>query len=390
MRIFTDIASHDTTGVAPGGRIFRTDSTPEAGQTTTVNGQFVFPVPEGAALEINSSSFYFPQEDANSIPSQAAAEFLIRYPMYDHILYNFYLDNEDVGAFDITAFANFPTTANTSPVLPSLLVPPAAARCTLGRAAGPGAVGMVPNSLGMLPKSEARANPVYGCAVTATIDLWDYNPCYIEVILSPSAVGNVISIGGVNLLGFAGARTPGSDDFNATAGSEALIAADIVAAINDPANSFSTFVQASVDPTVPARVQLRPVPATNTAVTVTTSAAASYTVVESHPGTDEVMLWWKVSRSSTSEDLGYSNKGTSAGQNSPALKTLTETDPENPSMLVYASVDDGASWYRVPYLEPVDLANAGTNLRVCFINTGTDTLYLHGFCVLFPDLLPPL
>jgi hypothetical protein len=390
MRIFTDIASHDTTGVAPGGRIIRTDSTPEAGATTEINGQFVFPVPEGAALEVDSSSFYFPQENLNSIPSQAAAEFLIRYPMYDHILYNFYLDNEDVGAFDIAAFADFPSLSNTTPVLPTALVAPASARCTLGRASGPGAVGMVPNSLGMLPRSDARAAPVYGCAVTATIDLWEYNPCYIEVIASPAAVGAVISIGGVSLLGFAGARTPGSNNFNATAGSSALIAADVVAAINDGANSFSTFVQASVDPTVPSRVRLKPVPATNTAVTVTTSAAGSYTVVESHPGTDEVMLWWKVSGSSTSEDLGFSNKGTSAGQNSPAIKTLTETDPEIAPLLVYASVDNGVSWSLVPYLEPVDLVGAGSDLRVCFINTGTASLYLHGFCVLFPDLLPPL
>jgi hypothetical protein len=210
----------------------------------------------------------------------------------------------------------------------------------------------------MLPRSDARAAPVYGCAVTATIDLWEYNPCYIEVIASPAAVGAVISIGGVSLLGFAGARTPGSNNFNATAGSSALKAAHVVA--------------------------------TNTAVTVTTSAAGSYTVVESHPGTDEVMLWWKVSGSSTSEDLGFSNKGTSAGQNSPAIKTLTETDPEIAPLLVYASVDNGVSWSLVPYLEPVDLVGAGSDLRVCFINTGTASLYLHGFCVLFPDLLPPL
>ena len=41
-----------------------------------------------------------------------------------------------------------------------------------------------------------------------------------------------------------GARTPGSDDYNGTLGSAALIAADIVAAINDGGNSFATSVTA--------------------------------------------------------------------------------------------------------------------------------------------------
>jgi hypothetical protein len=41
------------------------------------------------------------------------------------------------------------------------------------------------------------------------------------------------------LTGVAGARTPGSDDFDATLGTPAALAAEIVAALNDPANSFS-------------------------------------------------------------------------------------------------------------------------------------------------------
>ena len=45
MRIFTDIATHDTAGVAPGGRIIRTDSSPEEGDVTPVNGKFIFTVP---------------------------------------------------------------------------------------------------------------------------------------------------------------------------------------------------------------------------------------------------------------------------------------------------------------------------------------------------------
>ena len=112
--------------------------------------------------------------------------------------------------------------------------------------------------------------------------------------------------------------------------------------------------------------------------------------MESHPGTDEVMMWWEVVKMSTTEDQGFAGTGSAAGTNTPAIKNLEEIDEETSDLLVYASVDDGATWFKTPYLEPVDLVNAGTQLRLCFINIGSDRLYLHGFCVLFPDLLAPL
>ena len=390
MRIFTDIASHDTTGVAPGGRIIRTDSSPADGELTPVNGKFVFPVPEGAALSVTESSFYFPQENANSISSQTGAEFLIRYPMYDHLLYNFYLDNDDVSSIQTSVFATLPDAPNTTPsiTLSTSLGKPSTPRCQLGRSSGPGAVGMVPNSLGILPAAQKRSNPVYGCILTTTIDLWPYNPCYIEVNDPVTLIdGNVVSLAGFPLTARAGA--PGVDEFQIDGASADNTATNIANAINDGANSFSGFVTATVDPTVPNRVQLRPVPATNTTVTVS-SAAGGFTIVESHPGTDEVMMWWEVVKMSTTEDQGFAGTGSAAGTNNPAIKNLEEIDEETPDLLVYASVDDGATWFKTPYLEPVDLVNAGTQLRLCFINIGSDRLYLHGFCVLFPDLLAPL
>ena len=387
MRIFSDIASHDTTGVAPGGRIIRTDSTPEAGEVTTVNGKWVFAVPEGAALEVDAASYWFPM-DSGSIPAQAAAEFLIRYPMYDHVLYNFYLDNEDVDSFDVAAFGTFPDAANTTPAYTDSLLPPSSARCQLGRAGG-GDVGMVPNGLAILPKSEARANNVYGCILTTTIDLWEYNPCYIEVNIPLTlAPGDVVNLAGVPLTATAGA--PAADEFQ-IGGDAVTTATNIANAINPGTNSFSGFVSAVVDPTVPERVQLRPVPATNTTVTVAAAGGVTgFTIVESHPGTDEVMMWWQTALDNTTEDQGFAGQGAAAGQNSPAIKSHTELPDEFSTLLVYASVDDGVTWFLVPYLEPVDLTNAGTQLRLCFVNIGDLKIHLHGFCVLFPDLLPPL
>ena len=69
---------------------------------------------------------------------------------------------------------------------------------------------------------------------------------YIEVTAAPLAAGDVITINGVDLTGVSGARTPGSDDFDATLGTTTALATEIHAAILDAANSFSVLVSASV------------------------------------------------------------------------------------------------------------------------------------------------
>lgn len=62
------------------------------------------------------------------------------------------------------------------------------------------------------------------------------------VVANPSTA--TLTVGGTALTDAAGARTPGSDDYDGTLGSAALIAADIVAAINDSANSFTSICTA--------------------------------------------------------------------------------------------------------------------------------------------------
>ena len=248
---------------------------------------------------------------------------------------------------------------------------------------------MVPNSLAMLPRTEGRASNLYGSMVTAMIDLWYFNPCYIEVIDPVTLVdGDVVSLDGIPMTARAVVTLP--DEFLLVPGNATTTALNLANAINDGANSFSTLVLATVDPTVPTRIQLRPVPPTNTQVTVAAAGGVvGYTIVESHPGTDEVMMWWEINRMTTSEDQG-STQASTPTLNTPAVKNLVEISAEDTSLLVYVSVDDGVSWYLTPYLEPVDLISAGTELRVAFINTGTSKLYVGGFCVLFPDLLAPL
>jgi len=55
------------------------------------------------------------------------------------------------------------------------------------------------------------------------------------------SAGDGIAINGNSLIGVAGDRTPGSNDFNATLSTVAELTAEIAAALNDPNNSFGSF-----------------------------------------------------------------------------------------------------------------------------------------------------
>ena len=81
------------------------------------------------------------------------------------------------------------------------------------------------------------------------------------VINFPLATGDTLTINGTALTGVAGTRTSSSDNFSVSGGSAAAIAAEIVAAINDTANSFDTLVSAAVDGGAPAQINLTAVTA---------------------------------------------------------------------------------------------------------------------------------
>ncbi len=76
----------------------------------------------------------------------------------------------------------------------------------------------------------------------------------VEVLVNPTS--GTITIGGSTLSPAGGPRTSGSDDYDNTLASPIAIAADIVSAINDPANSFAVSVSAQADITNPAQVNV--------------------------------------------------------------------------------------------------------------------------------------
>jgi len=67
----------------------------------------------------------------------------------------------------------------------------------------------------------------------------------IRVLTAPLTVGDTFTIGATTFTGVAGARTPGSDDFDATLGTLAALQAELITAINDPLNGTAGVVTAS-------------------------------------------------------------------------------------------------------------------------------------------------
>ena len=107
-------------------RVIGTRSDPEVGESRVTNGQFVFPLPMGVALTIDENSYFLPQ-DGGDIASLAMAEFLIRYPMYDHAVYNFFLEGSDIALLDTSpsAPAQLPSLKPAAGIGQGLLAHPA-------------------------------------------------------------------------------------------------------------------------------------------------------------------------------------------------------------------------------------------------------------------------
>lgn len=92
------------------------------------------------------------------------------------------------------------------------------------------------------------------------------------VTVSPSAA--TLTVGGQALTPAGGARTPGNNDYDNTLGTVAQIRADIVAAINDPANGFAAIATASNGAGGNVSLTAVPVGAAGNAVTLGTNGVS--------------------------------------------------------------------------------------------------------------------
>lgn len=96
-------------------------------------------------------------------------------------------------------------------------------------------------------------------------------------------------------------------------------------------------------------------------------------------GTGNFRVWWKLYEFETSEDV-LANYG-SGGSNSPAIRRIYETDASD--VVVYLSNDDGSSWVPVERLQPTSFCDAGTEVRLAFVNSGSSKVYLAGYAILY-------
>lgn len=99
-------------------------------------------------------------------------------------------------------------------------------------------------------------------------------------------------------------------------------------------------------------------------------------------GADEFMVWWQIYEFDTTHDVRSSFGGTS-GRNEPAYRNIIETDQEPAGLTVYISNDDGVTWTACARLEPTDLGVFDTDVRIAFVNTSSDKLYLAAYAFLF-------
>ncbi|NBP24923.1 MAG: hypothetical protein EBU81_10340, partial [Proteobacteria bacterium] len=110
----------------------------------------------------------------------------------------------------------------------------------------------------------------------------------ITVLTATVTAGTTVTIGGVTLTSVAVPRTPGSNNFNGSAGSATLVAADIIAAINDPANGFTTTCTAAS--TGGSQVQLTAI--SFGPVLLTTSNSAQILIPASFSGGEQDPILW--------------------------------------------------------------------------------------------------
>ena len=157
--------------------IVQTEAEQLPGSAAVRNGHYVIQLPEGTAVEVVPTSHIIPQ-DATSIPTLAAGELLIRFPMFDHVIYNYLLEDTDIAALDFSSSAPQPASGTVTPGSPSWAGVYSASsypRCQVGRGGG-GALGVAPNSVAVLTVNSTRASPSFGSLVTALQDITAFNP----------------------------------------------------------------------------------------------------------------------------------------------------------------------------------------------------------------------
>lgn len=96
-------------------------------------------------------------------------------------------------------------------------------------------------------------------------------------------------------------------------------------------------------------------------------------------GADEFMVYWRIyTYTMTHEVIG----DTLSTTNVPTYKLLNEIDQEPATFVVGISVD-GGDFEPVSLMETYRPVVAGTAIKLCFLNTSSDKIYLGSFALMF-------
>lgn len=135
--------------------IIQAEKSPANGVVRGYSGKFAIPVPSGASVNLDSSSYVSPI-DGGDVSSLAYDSLLAQYPMYSNIVFNNFLLPADMAALD-TAAVYTPTGDIT--------------RAQLGRGAGPLPTGASPNTVAILGQNNRVAPARPGILVSDTINI---------------------------------------------------------------------------------------------------------------------------------------------------------------------------------------------------------------------------
>lgn len=146
--------------------ILQVEKTPETGAPVPVNGKYVVPVPDGAALQPDRDSVVLPTADPNSIVALSFAGLLAQLPQYDSVLYNPLITDTDVDDLDLVG----PVIINGNTYSPRLQ--------TGRQTGGPFVSGQASNTTVILPVNDTLGggNERPGVLVTDTIDISPFLP----------------------------------------------------------------------------------------------------------------------------------------------------------------------------------------------------------------------
>lgn len=99
-------------------------------------------------------------------------------------------------------------------------------------------------------------------------------------------------------------------------------------------------------------------------------------------GVNEFLVYWKIHQYTLSHDISAYD-GPDAGANEASLKRLVEIDQEPAGFEVYLSANDGGGYSRVRRLMPCVVCDLGTNIRLAFLNTSPDKIYIANYAILY-------